>query len=72
MKLLSLLIPITLLVGGCSITPENIDVAESDNLVSYEQGKNNGIEGKKARWGGKIVSVENKKDVSEIEVVFFS
>lgn len=27
--------------------------------------------GEKARWGGKIVSVENKKDFSEIEVVFF-
>jgi outer membrane lipoprotein len=27
--------------------------------------------GGKARWGGKIVSVVNKKDVSEVEVVFF-
>jgi outer membrane lipoprotein len=27
--------------------------------------------GEKARWGGRIVSVENKQDASEIEVIFF-
>lgn len=53
------------------MTPENIEVAEVDNLVTYVDSKSGSLEGKKARWGGKIVSVQNKKDVSEIEIVYF-
>jgi len=72
-------------VTGCAIVPNEIDVAKNTNLVPFEKVSNNTVsvgpntaapmsassKGKKARWGGKIVSVENKKDVSEIEVVFF-
>ena len=71
MKLLSILIPFTLLIGGCSMTPENIEVGEVDKLVTYVDSKQGDLAGRKARWGGKIVSVENKKDVSEIEIVYF-
>lgn len=72
-----------LVLSACAIVPKPIDVSKNTVLVSYED-VNNGIvsvgpttpktsvdAGQKARWGGKIVSVINKKNVSEIEVVFF-
>ncbi len=70
-------------VSGCAVVPDSIDVGKNAMLVPFEE-VSAGIanvgpsteaqsldKGKKARWGGKIVSVVNKKDVSEIEVVFF-
>jgi len=63
------------LASGCSSVPKPIDVPEGEALTSYEvvsANKNNtSFLSSKARWGGKIVKVENKQDVSEIEVVFF-
>lgn len=72
-------------LSACVSVPSEIDVAKNTNLIPFENvsnskgavGPNTGAvatqvnTGKKARWGGKIVSVVNKKDVSEIEVVFF-
>lgn len=72
-------------ISGCVNVPTEIDLAENTILVPFEQVNTTIITtgpntkesitsvdtGKKARWGGKIVSVQNKKDVSEIEVVFF-
>jgi outer membrane lipoprotein len=71
-------------LGGCTVVPKPIDVAKNESLIPFEQvsAQTQTLEasqqtapltaqGEKARWGGKIVSVENKKDVSEIEVVFF-
>jgi outer membrane lipoprotein len=62
-------------VSACTVVPEPIQVADTNTLVSFEEVANN-LEsdvqvGKQARWGGRIVAVENKKDVSEIEIVFF-
>jgi outer membrane lipoprotein len=71
-----------IVVSGCAIVPGQIDVAKNTVLVPFEEisasiaatgsseapGPN---ADNKARWGGKIVSVLNKKDMSEIEVVFF-
>lgn len=73
-KFLSLF-ALILTVSACSIVPEPIQVADENTLVPFEDVVDN-LEaqtqvGKKARWGGRIVAVENKKDVSEIEVVFF-
>lgn len=73
------------LVTGCVNVPNEIDVAENTNLVPFDKVNASIVNvgpstdaslttdnsGQKARWGGKIVSVVNKKDVSEIEVVFF-
>jgi outer membrane lipoprotein len=70
---------------ACSSVPTPIDVEDNAKLVSYDKvsasvlstdQKQMGITNLpnisgKARWGGKIVSVVNKKEVSEIEVVFF-
>lgn len=72
-------------LSACVSVPSEIDVAKNSNLVSFEKVSNSTVAveadvetsstlvdtGKKARWGGKIVSVVNKKEVSEIEVVFF-
>jgi len=72
-------------LSGCANVPNEIDVAKNADLVAFDKvsaniikvGPSNGMPqahsdlGKKARWGGKIVAVENKKDVSEIEIIFF-
>lgn len=73
------------LLSACTVVPDPIDVADNTNLVSFEEASASIVSvgpiasgqplvlasGQKARWGGKIVSVVNKQDVSEIEVVFF-
>ncbi len=62
---------LTILIGGCAIVPEQIKVADDENLVSFESiinGSETG-QGTKARWGGEIVNVENKKEYSEIEIL---
>jgi outer membrane lipoprotein len=62
---------LAILIVGCAIVPEQIEVADDENLVSFESiinGSETG-QGTKARWGGEIVSVENKKEYSEIEIL---
>ena len=75
LKALFISITSVLIISGCTMVPEQIDVAENQNLVSFEtlskDKSNNSVKGEKARWGGKIVSVTNKKDVSEIEIIYF-
>jgi len=62
-------------LGGCATVPEPIQIPENTRLVEYEQVINSpeavAVLGEKARWGGRIVGVQNKAEVSEIEVVFF-
>lgn len=74
MKAISILVGI-LVLAACNIVPNQIAVEENINLVNYKSIDKTQVSpsqiGELARWGGKIVSVENKKDVSEIEVVFF-
>jgi len=65
------IVVLTILIGGCAIVPEQIEVADDENLVSFESiinGSETG-QGTKARWGGEIVNVENKKEYSEIEIL---
>lgn len=75
MKLLVTMFASILLIGGCTAVPSPIDVDEKEILTPFEVLATNKDDasyiGSKARWGGKIVKVENKQDVSEIEVVFF-
>lgn len=64
-------VALSILVGGCAIVPEQIEVSDDENLVSFESiinGSETG-QGTKARWGGEIVKVENKKEYSEIEIL---
>ncbi|MFT6329690.1 MAG: outer membrane lipoprotein [Bermanella sp.] len=65
------IVAVAMLVGGCVIVPEQIEVSDEESLISFESiinGSKTG-QGEKARWGGEIVSVENKKDYSEIEIL---
>ncbi len=62
-------------ISACTVVPKQIQVAEDTPLVPFEQvitntNATNSI-GEKARWGGKIVSVQNREELSEIEVVYF-
>ncbi|MDT0581922.1 MULTISPECIES: Slp family lipoprotein [Alteromonadaceae] len=64
---------LALTLGGCAIYPDPIDIGEEVELVSYEtivNGDQAGV-GLKARWGGEIVAVVNKKDYSEIEILHY-
>lgn len=74
-----LFVVIALTMSGCAIVPQQIDVDDTSSLINFEQISQQPNKApdtatqhdKKARWGGKIVSVQNKKEVSEIEIVFF-
>lgn len=68
-----LLIILLAVLAGCATVPDELEVDQNTSLISFDTVINSEDMpvGEKARWGGKIVSVENKKDVSEIEVVFF-
>ncbi len=63
------------MIAACTHVPNEIDVQQSTVLVPFEDvSKTTPMPeqmGEKARWGGKIAQVVNKKDVSEIEIVFF-
>ena len=60
---------------ACTSVPEQIAVGENTKLIPYDIVNKETVQsellGEKARWGGKIVKVENKQSLSEIEVVFF-
>ncbi len=69
-----LIVSVILIMSGCALVPENIQVANEDQLVSYEQvvsvAKEKSLN-KPARWGGLIANVDNKKEGSIVEVVSF-
>ncbi len=74
MKKLMMTVMMVTILSGCANVPDPIAVSPNDVLVPYVQVANASAmspQNQKARWGGKIVSVENKEKVSEIEVVFF-
>ena len=62
-----------LLLSGCAIVPENIKIADEEQLVSYEQvvASSSSTITKPARWGGLIAEVENLQEGSFVEVVAF-
>jgi outer membrane lipoprotein len=64
-----------LALSACSVVPDPIQVTDENVLVPFDTVMNDpqasNVAGQSARWGGRIVGVENKKEVSEIEVVFF-
>jgi outer membrane lipoprotein len=61
-------------LSGCAVYPDQINVDDEANLVSYQDIVNGNVTGvgSKARWGGEVVAVENKADYSEIEILFFN
>jgi outer membrane lipoprotein len=60
-------------LGGCSTIPENLQVTDGTNLVSYQDAasKAEQVKGQTARWGGVIAKVENKADSTMLEMVYY-
>lgn len=62
-------------LSACATVPEQIQVEEGQQLIPFsilaDNPKDEALLGKPARWAGKIVGVQNKEKVSEIEVVAF-
>ncbi len=58
---------------GCVGFPEQLEVADTNALVSYQQAasKAQQVEGKPIRWGGAIASIENKQQSTVLEVVYY-
>ncbi len=58
---------------GCSVVPDDIDLPDDTNLVSYNRAVTGGdsVIGQTARWGGIIVGVENKPEKTFVEIVNF-
>ncbi|WP_395342351.1 Slp family lipoprotein [Ningiella sp. W23] len=75
MKKLLTLIGLISSLGACTMVPDPIRVQDELALVPFDQIINNPVtdlaSGENARWGGKIVGVQNLESVSEIEVVYF-
>ncbi len=67
------LLAVVVLATGCSVVPDDIDVPDDTNLVSYNRAVTGGeaIIGQQARWGGIIVGVENKPEKTFVEIVNF-
>lgn len=61
----------TLSLGACSTIPNELAVANEDNLVTYSTALDNPTQaqGSAARWGGVIAEVSNSDDGTVIEVV---
>jgi len=68
-----LLIVGVVVMSGCAIVPDSIDVPENTVLVSYTKAVTASHQalGQKARWGGIVVGVENKPNATFIEMVHF-
>ena len=62
-----------LLISGCAVVPESIQVEESVELISYQQAAMapDQQQGKVARWGGVIAAVENKNEQTMFEIVSY-
>ncbi|GAB3023055.1 Slp family lipoprotein [Bowmanella dokdonensis] len=62
-----------LLMAGCSTLPDELQVKEGTNLLSYQQVSANPQQtaGNQVRWGGVIAEVTNKQDATLVEVVHY-
>ncbi|MFT4994862.1 MAG: outer membrane lipoprotein [Paraglaciecola sp.] len=58
---------------GCSTLPENIQLPEGTNLVTYPQAASQGeqVQGQMVRWGGVIAKIENKPDATMLELLHY-
>jgi len=64
---------VALWLTGCSTLPENIQLPEGTNLVSYPQAASQGeqVIGQMVRWGGVIAKIENKPDATMLELLHY-
>lgn len=64
---------VLLTLAGCSTLPDNLKLADEQNLVNYQQvaAEPAVVTNKAARWGGVIARVENQPDTTMLEVVHY-
>jgi len=69
----AILIVNVLFFAGCAMVPDSIEVPEGTALLSYAKAVTSGAnaQGEKVRWGGVIVGVENKPNLTLVEMVYF-
>jgi outer membrane lipoprotein len=68
-----LLVLVILGLAGCSTIPESIQLEDETNLLSYQQ-VSAGPEqaaGNKVRWGGVIARVDNLKQNTRLEMLYY-
>ena len=64
---------IALWLAGCSTIPEQLQVAEGTNLLSYQDAasKSEQVLGQTARWGGVIANIKNMPEMTMLELVYY-
>ena len=64
---------VMLWLTGCSNIPEQIQLADDTNLLSYQDAasKSEQVSGQIARWGGVIAKIENKPEITVLEIVYY-
>jgi outer membrane lipoprotein len=69
----AIMLLVILWLTGCSNIPEQIQLAEDTNLLSYQDAasKSELVSGQTARWGGVIAKIENKPEMTVIEMVYY-
>lgn len=62
-----------LLLSGCAVVPDAIQVADEAQLINYQQAAAAPVasQDKTARWGGVIAEIENLPDATLLEMVHY-
>lgn len=73
MKLKALFVVAVMMLSGCAVVPDAIEVADESQLVGYQQvaASPDSLQDKQARWGGVIAEIENLPDATLIELVHY-
>ena len=64
---------VALWLTGCSTIPEQLEVADGTNLLSYQDAasKSDQVLGHTVRWGGVIANIKNMPEMTMLEMVYF-
>ncbi|MEO9945642.1 Slp family lipoprotein [Paraglaciecola sp.] len=67
------LLLLAMFVSGCATFPEELQVEDASQLVSYQDAASKAelVKGKTVRWGGAIAKIENKADSTVLEMVHY-
>ncbi len=73
MKLKALFAVAVIVLSGCAVVPDAIEVADETQLIGYQQvaASPDNSRDKIARWGGVIAEIENLPDATLIELVHY-
>ncbi|MFT2091477.1 Slp family lipoprotein [Paraglaciecola sp. 2405UD69-4] len=67
------LLLLAMFVSGCATFPEELQIEDDSQLVSYQDAssKAEDVKGKTIRWGGAIAKIENKAESTVLEMVHY-